>query len=153
MPIPTHFKKFQNFYIPLAVLGIPLLLLGIGYWIGATRQKAYSDSQYIQEREKSNRLVIEAETLADTHLANEKKLATENELLRTQNQATAQILVKNDAKISGDTSKLVELQKQQQEKFKDIENEQDYDKALCEMCAEMKSAGFPLSGQTCARCQ
>ncbi len=128
MPIPTHFKKFQNFYIPLAVLGIPLLLLGIGYWIGATRQKAYSDSQYIQEREKSNRLV-------------------------TQNQATAQILVKNDAKISGDTSKLVELQKQQQEKFKDIENEQDYDKALCEMCAEMKSAGFPLSGQTCARCQ
>lgn len=122
-------------------VGITLLvfiaILGIVFYLGSTKGREWADSEYLQERQKA------VEEIA-VHKANEQRLALENERIKTENEAKAELLLKNDAKIAGDIQKFTDLQKQREEKRNEIENASDND-TISGLCADAKSSGITFS--------
>lgn len=114
------------------------------FWLGTQKAREWADSEYLQERDKRMAEIAVLEKSADDHAKNESILATENSRLKMQNEATAEILKANDAKIAGDAQKFVDLQKQRELKGDEIQNASGAD-SVAGLCADAKRAGFALS--------
>jgi hypothetical protein len=126
-----------------AIAGIALIL-GLVYWLGTRHGREWADSEYLQERDKRTAEIAVLEKSADQHAENERILADENNRLKIQNEAAAEILKANDAKIAGDAQKFVDLQKQRELKGNEIQNASGAD-SVTGLCADAKRAGFNLS--------
>jgi uncharacterized protein HemX len=125
----------------LVMLIIAAALIGLGTYLG----HQWADSKFLQEREQRLQQMAVLQASADQHAANEQKLAAQNEQLKQQNEAAAEILAKNDAKIAGDAQKFADdLKKQREQKENEIQNTSDAD-TRAGLCADAKSAGFNLS--------
>jgi ABC-type lipoprotein release transport system permease subunit len=88
----------------------------------------------------------------EKHIHNEQKLATENAVLRHQNELTAEILRNNDAQLKGDAEKLAQILKNKLEKINEIENLDDFNANVCALCADVRASGFRLSAEFCGNC-
>jgi septal ring factor EnvC (AmiA/AmiB activator) len=124
----------------LIVLVFVALLLFLGSRLG----RSWADSEYLQQRDENLKKIAVLQASADQHAQNEQTLAKENERLKAQNEATAEILKQNDAKIAGDAKKFEDLQNQREQKQNEIQNANDTD-TRAGLCADAKSAGFNLS--------
>lgn len=135
---PTFIEKVvANWKAVLIAFGIFVALLLIAFIWGSSKGREWADSKYLEEREKR---IGQIAVLQD----NEQKLAVENEKLRAQNEAQAEILTKNDAILAGDAKKFLELQKEREKKQNEIEDASDVDTILG-VCNDAKRSGFDLS--------
>jgi len=135
---PTFIEKvianWKSIGIGLLVL---LVLFIIVYFWGAARGREVADSEYLQDREQR---IGQIAVLKDEAF----KLGIENEKLRAQNEAQAEILIKNDALIAGDAKKFTQLQEERDKKENEIKDASDVDTKLG-LCNDAKRAGFNLS--------
>lgn len=141
---PTWIERRPTWQRVVAILGGIALILGLVFWLGLTWGRSWADSEYLREREKRLAEIAVLEKSADDHAKNEQVLAEENNRLKMQNEATAEILKANDAKIAGDAQKFVDLQKQRELKGNEIENTSGAD-SVAGLCADARRAGFNLS--------
>lgn len=78
----------------------------------------------------------------------------QNDVLKLQNEAQAEILKANDKRLEGDAVKLNEILNKRKTTNEEISNSlNDYDYQRCQLCADCKRAGFSLSDSFCGRCQ
>jgi hypothetical protein len=153
----TTKQKFVS--VGILFLVVALVLAGVFYW-GSVSGRGWADSKYLREREENLKKVDEAikradeaDARANERIENEKQLSAENQLLKKQNEAVAEILKANDAKLVGDARKFDDLVKQRQDKFDEIDADKDFDAQVCGLCADAEKSGFKLSAAFCAPCQ
>lgn len=128
--------------------GIALIVIalfaGVFYW-GVRSGDGWAESRYTRERDENLKKIQKFE-------GNEKQLAAENAMLKKQNEATAEILKANDAKLTGDATKFVDLLTERTKRNEAIDLDNDFDTQLCALCDEGKRSGFaPFS--FCGRCK
>lgn len=126
------------------ILGGIALILGLVFWAGWSWSRSWADSEYLQQREENVKKMAALEASADEHAKKAADFEKENNRLKMQNEATAEILKANDAKIAGDAQKFVDLQKQRELKENEIQNTSGAD-SVAGLCADAKRAGFTLS--------
>lgn len=144
LPNPTWIERRPTWQKVAAILGGIALILGLVFWAGWSWSRAWADSEYLQERDKRMAEIAVLEKSADQHAEKAEELAKENDRLKIQNEATAEILKTNDAKIAGDAQKFVDLQKQRELKENEIQSSSGAD-SIAGLCADAKRAGFSLS--------
>lgn len=86
------------------------------------------------------------------NLANKYK--AQNDLLKTQNEAQAEILKANDQRLNADAqnlTKILEQRKIENEKISNSADDINYQR--CELCRECESSGYKLSDAFCGRCE
>lgn len=135
---PTWLERRPMWQKVLAVIAVIVLILGSVFWLGTQQGRDWADSEYLQERDKRDKVIA-------AHEANERELAAENEVLRTQNEATAQILKQLDA--ANDVKKaetFARLQDERKKKEDEIQNATPGD-SINGLCDDAKRAGFTLS--------
>lgn len=157
--IDNKTPKEKKVLFGVAVFIILAVLAGV-YYLGAVSWRGFSDSKYLKEREAALKRADDAEKRAaeyeqagNAHLETEKKLAAENELLKKQNEATAEILKQNDARIAGDASKFDDLVKERQKRLDDINADGDVSSQVCGLCEDAERSGFKLSAEFCRQCK
>lgn len=119
-----------------AVIGILLLLLA--FWFGTRKGREWADSDYLRERDERMKVIA-------VHEENERRLAMENEKLRLENEAKAEILREidsaNEAKRAQDFQKSQDARKAKSE---EIENASPGE-SVAGLCDDAKKAGLKLS--------
>ncbi len=129
----------------LAILIIVGAVIAGVFYLGVRSGDGWASSRYVKERDQ----------LQDTirrHEDNERQLAGENALLKKQNEAAAEMLKANDAKLAGDATKFADILIERNRRYEDIDADRDFDTELCMLCREGRSAGFaPFS--FCGRCK
>ena len=141
---PTFLERRPMWQKVGIVIGGIALILGGVFWLGLSWGRSWADSEYLQQREENMKAIALAEKSADDHAAKAAEFEKENNRLRAQNEATAEILKANDARIAGDAQKFVDLQKQRELKGDEIQNASGAD-SLAGLCADAKRSGFELS--------
>jgi hypothetical protein len=86
------------------------------------------------------------------NLANKYK--AQNDLLKTQNEAQAEILKANDQRLNADAQNLTKILEQRKTTNEKISNSaDDYDYQRCELCRECERSGYKLSANYCRGCE
>ncbi len=115
------------------------IVLAVGaFWLGTAKGRDWADSEYLQEREeRMNRIAV--------HEAREKELAQENERLKLENEARAEVLRETDT--ANEAKKAEEFQRLQDErkrKSDEIENASPGE-SLAGLCDDARRSGVALS--------
>lgn len=126
-----------------AVAGVALLALA--FWLGTRQGRDWADSKYLQDRDAREQVIAEHERKAAEHVAAEQQLAAQNDALKKQNEASAELLKQVDA--ANDVRKaetFTRLQEERKRKSDEIQNADPAD-SLSGLCDDAKRAGFTLS--------
>ncbi len=84
--------------------------------------------------------------------AEAEQLAGQNDLLRSQNQAQADLLIESESKRNKESAeKLKEIFDRHQQKINEIETERDVKNAVRSLCQEVKETGRQLSREFCSQ--
>lgn len=129
----------------VVLAAIVAVLLGV-FYLGVSKGDGWADSRYLKDREQRMQQIARFE-------ANEKQFAAENALLKKQNEATAEILKANDAKLAGDAKKFTDLLNERNKRYEEIDVDADFNSQLCGLCSDAVRSGFRLSDATCGRCK
>lgn len=132
----------QKTWIIFSVLVAITAVFGFIFYLGFQFGHGWADSDYLQEREKIMGKIAESETRAKVHEENETQLKAQNEILKKQNEATAEILKANDARIKGDAQKFEELNRQRTAKLEEINADNDYASQIKGICRDYRESGF-----------
>lgn len=144
-----HFEsktpKQKGIRVAIALGVLALVVLALMYF-GHRLFSGWADSQYLRERDKTQAEVAVLKASAEQHEKNEAKLAQENTLLKTLNEAMAESLKQADT--DRERKALADQAQRDAEraaKFKEIDADQDFDSQLRATCKEYAARGFKLS--------
>jgi cell division protein FtsL len=134
--------------------GIALLLIILAIITASSLVSArWQSARFERESQSRTSEAWAAEQRAQEFERNALRYKAQNDLLRVQNEAQAEILKANDRKLEGDATKLVEILKERRETSERISQSiDDADHQRCSLCADARSAGFRLSAELCANC-
>lgn len=111
---------------------------GLMFWLGTAKGRDWAEDSYLAEREERMAAIA-------VHEAKAKELAAENEKLKAENDAKAEILRQADT--AAEAKKAQEFQRLQDErdaKQNEIENA-DPQQSIAGLCDDAKRAGYTLS--------
>lgn len=138
------------------ILGVLILLIILFFIISASSFLTDRRQSQKFEKERTERLaeIWAAEQRAEDFEKLAGKYKAQNELLKVQNEAQAEILKANDSKLNGDAKKLDQILEQRKKQDEEISNSaNDIDFQRCQLCQDCKRSGFQLSESFCGRCQ
>lgn len=125
----------------IIILVIVLTIFKYGESVGKTRV-----NQKIQQ-ELEDSQIREAGIRADA-----EKLAGQNDLLKAQNEAQADLLIEAETKRNKENAeKLKQIFDDHQEKLDEIQSETDVKNSIRNLCAEAKATGYNLSEKFCSQ--
>lgn len=130
----------------VAVLAVIAGVLAFTFWLGVRSGDGWAESRYLQERDERMKKI-------ERLLESERQLGAENAFLRKENEAQAEILRANDARLALDAKKLDELRELRDEQIRTIDLDNNFDSQLCGLCSDYERAGFRLSDAVCGRCK
>lgn len=151
MGIHENIDKLLNFspririacYLGFIVL-LLVIILGI-YKIGEYHGKLQVNRQIQQELDDSK--IREQGIRAEA-----ENLAGINDVLRSQSEAQAKLLVEAETKRNkGNAEKLQKIFDERQKKINEIESEADLKKHVRSLCDEVKTAGYQMSDAFCSQ--
>jgi hypothetical protein len=135
--------------IPIILMASCFIAGRIGNSFGESRASKRFE-ELLTEKQKALETALNER---DRFKAEATRLQGQNELLRQQEEATAEVLRANDKRLAGDSAKLQKLNEERKANYEKIENFVDVNHRRCDVCDDYARAGFKLSAEFCNQCQ
>lgn len=111
-------------------------------------------NKYARQAADTNAKVWAAKKKVDELTNAVNNLRKQNDILKIQNEARAEILKQNDARLSNDAKKINQILEERKKNVEKIANSaDDLDYQRCELCFECERSGYKLSESYCRGCE
>jgi hypothetical protein len=154
--IDRFLNKTPRFKVGIALLVLAVIIFSYLIVYKAGKSSGYSEGENyarteITEKQKKTDQIIADSSIRESILRAEgEQLAVQNEILRAQTEAQAEILKANDVRIAGNAKKLNQIFEERKKTYENIDaSPDDIHFQRRAVCRDALRAGFRLSDAFC----